>query len=85
MACAETLQVDVTAGVGEVWVELNRLVARLFGEGVTVKLYCSRMPLKLGRESRDPSMASSRDFMIRKNVRVMSSDEEEETELSRVW
>ena len=83
MACAETLQIDVAAGIEEVRDELNRLVTRLLGDGVSARVYCSRTPLKLGREFRPSSMAFSRDFMIRNNVTVMSSDEDEETELSR--
>lgn len=58
-------------------------MTRLSGDGVSAKVYCSRAPLKLGGGFRSTSMAFSRDRMIRSNVSVMSSDEDEETELSR--
>lgn len=78
-----TLQVDVTAGVGDVSIELNHLVTRLFGDGVCAKVYWSRAPLKLGVGFCSTSMAFSRNRIIRNNVSVIFSDEEEETELSR--
>ena len=83
MACVETLQVDVIAGEGDVWIELNHLVTRLFGDGVSAKAYCSRAPLKLGRGFCSTSMAFSRDSIIRNKVSVISPSSSEETELSR--
>ena len=81
MACAVLIEVEGTAGVGDVCVELNHLVTRLFGDGVSAKVYCSRAPLKLSGGFCSTSIAFSRDRIIRSNVSVISSDDEEETEL----
>lgn len=85
MACVETsrLEIEVTARIGDVRVEFNHLVTRLFGDGVSAKVYCSRAPLKLGGGFCSTSIAFSRNRIIRNNVSVISSDEEEETGLSR--
>ena len=82
MACVEASTFDDSAGVGEIWVVLNHLVTRLFGDGVSVNVYCSRAALKLGTGSRSTSMSFSRDRIIRNNLSAMSSLSSEETELS---
>lgn len=84
-ACVESIELEATAGVGDSCVEFNHLVTRLFGDGVSAKVYRSRAPLKLGGGFCSASMAFSRDRIIRNNVSPISSDEEEETELSRAW
>ena len=65
---AETLQSDVAAGVGEVWVEINVLVTGLFGDGFSARVYCSRAPLKLGKGFCSTSMAFSHEGIIRDKV-----------------
>lgn len=58
--------------------EFSRLVTRLFGDGVSVKAYCSKAPLKLGGGFCFPLMAFVRDRIIRNKMSVMFSDEEED-------
>ena len=77
MACSEALWVDGTADVEDPWVEIDLLVSRLFGNGVSAKTYCSRAPLKVERGTCSTARAVFRDCINRKNVSIMSSDVKE--------
>lgn len=79
MAGAETLEVDVPAGVG-----LDRLVSRLFGDGISAKVKCSRAPLKLGKGFCSTSVAFFRERTIRSELSVVvASNKQDGTKLSK--
>lgn len=73
MACSENLQLDVAADAGDVWVDVVDLVSHLFGDGVAAKVYCSRAPLKLGREFCSTSTAFSCDGITGSDILRISS------------
>ena len=74
MACSETLWVDGIADVEDPWVDIDFLVSRLFGDGVSAKAYCSRAPLKVSRGTCSTARAVFRDCINRNNVSIMFSD-----------
>lgn len=77
MTCLETLWVDGCTDVEDPWVEVDFLVSRLFGDGVSAKAYCSRAPLKVGRGACSTARAGFRDCINRNNVSIMPSDVKE--------
>ena len=76
MACSETLWVDGTADVEDPWVEIDFLVSRLFGDGVSAKAYCSSAPLKVGRGTCSTARVVFRDCIKRNCVSIMFSNVE---------
>ena len=74
------MSADVVAGGGDVCVEFSHFVTRLFSDGVSVKAYGSKAPMKLRGGLCSTLMAFAR--IIRYKISVISSDEEEDTELS---
>lgn len=83
MAGAETLEVDVPAGVGGAGLGLDRLVSRLFGDGISAKVKCSRAPLKLGKGFCSTSVAFFRERTIRNELSVVASNKQDGTKLSK--
>ena len=65
MTCLETLWVDGSADVEDAWVEIDFLVTRLFGDGVSAKAYCSRAPLKVSNGTCSTARAVFRDCINR--------------------